>query len=126
MLGVKLDTDSLDRKQPDRFDLQICTQCSLEKAHSQGANEPSTKSKKNNNKKQKYHIIYIHTQKEAAEMLHFVYILARGSKAMLAINVKLWGNYLKTMHSSTIPSRRTRRKDMSRRDIVSQVVHTQI
>lgn len=30
------------------------------------------------------------------------------------------------IHSNTIPSRRIRRKDISKGDIVSQVVHTQI
>lgn len=40
MLWVKLDTDSVDRKQSDRLYLQICVEGSLEEPHSQRAYEP--------------------------------------------------------------------------------------
>ncbi len=40
MLGMKLDTDSLDRKQSNWFNLQFNIQRSLEVSHSQGAYEP--------------------------------------------------------------------------------------
>jgi len=35
-------------------------------------------------------------------------------------------SYLKMKHNNKIPSRRINRKDISKRDMVSQVVHTQI
>lgn len=40
MLWVKLDTDSVDRKQSDRLYLQICVEGSLEEPHGQRAYEP--------------------------------------------------------------------------------------
>lgn len=40
MLWVKLDTDSVDRKQSYRLYLQICLESSLEKPHSKRAYEP--------------------------------------------------------------------------------------
>lgn len=40
MLWVKLDTDSVDRKQSHRLYLQICVEGSLEEPHSQCAYEP--------------------------------------------------------------------------------------
>lgn len=40
MLWVKLDTDSVDRKQSNRLYFQICVEGSLEEPHSQGAYEP--------------------------------------------------------------------------------------
>lgn len=46
VLGVKLDTDSFDGKQPYWFDLQLCVQRSPEESDCQGAEQPSKKNKK--------------------------------------------------------------------------------